>query len=74
MHNAVRSKAFMINQITDLEKVCNEDWDKLLLDDMSNECYASFPTQMQYLNQLHFLKVKVICNLLQTSTKTYYNV
>lgn len=40
MHKAVRSKAFMMNSITDLEKFCNEDWDKLLHDDMNNEYYS----------------------------------
>lgn len=74
MHKAVRSKGFLMNRITDLKDICNEDWDNLLPDDMTHQCYASFPDQLHYLIQLQILKVKEICYILKISTKTYYNV
>ena len=74
MHKAVRSKAFLMDRISDLEEICNEDWDQLLPDDMSSKCYSSFPDQLHYLIQLQILRIKDICYILKISTKTYYNV
>ena len=74
MHKAVRSKEFMMERITDIEDVCNEDWDELLPNDLNSKCYYSFPDQLEYLIQLQILRIKDICHILKISTKTYYKI
>ena len=74
MHKAVRSKELIMERISEIDYLCNDDWNTIIPDDLDSEFFSSFPAQLNFLRRLRELKIADLCYILRISTKTYYKL
>ena len=74
MNKAIRSKFSIIQKSTEIENLCNFDFDDLIPNDLSDPFYFSFLNQLQFFRDLKIFTIQEICHLLSISSKTYEKI
>lgn len=74
MNKSVRSKALLIERLSEIKSVCGEDWDSILPDNLESDFYSSYISQFQFFKNLRTLTIGNLSYVLRISTKTYYKI
>lgn len=48
MHKSVRSKKLIIERISEIDYLCNDDWNTIIYDDLDSEIFSTFAAQVRH--------------------------